>query len=118
MTLIFDLLIISAPIIASLGVVRTIIQIIRKELAERHLLSLLVNDKKRLQELEVMKPRLLASPIDAETFNETNKILGALVAQLGEEDKKQLMEGLSQPSEKSRVNYIVKLVTEGEREAE
>jgi hypothetical protein len=103
------------PILAAvLGGIFTLMRIVRRRRAERHLSSLLAQDKQFLQELE----SLTRSQVDADTVNEANKLLKKRVAQLGEEDQKQLVEGLSQPSEKSRMNYIVKLVTEGERTSE
>jgi len=89
-----DLLEVAAPALAGLGVVRTITQIIRKQLAERRFSSLLAEDKIHLQELETIKPGLVASPADPEAVNEAGKLLRTVVGRLGEEDRKQLMEGL------------------------
>jgi hypothetical protein len=100
---------------ASLSVVaaaKSVAEVIKKRMAERNLYRELHNAAWPAAFEKTVKSLEAQVGVDHTKLAEIKEELNKVLAKLDEADRKYILEGLSQPSERSQVNYIHKLLDE------
>ena len=100
-------------VLASLGAIWSLLQVIWKLRAKTELRRKLEKDvDNKVEQLRNLTKHLSTYSSDAEKLREAQALLEEQLMSLKEPHRKLILEGLHQPSERGRANYIVKLLTD------
>ena len=100
---------------ASAGAALEVMKLVKKEWAEKKLCDLIRRDSEAFAAMKTTLEQVTSEAGDAEklahTVSEARKLIEGKMAQLDKSQIRLLQEGFSQPSEKGRESYTIKLLT-------
>ena len=92
------------------GLLSAVARLITHSLAERSLVASMKSRQNELRELESLRASLEAGTPDPELITRARQILQYLAGSLTEKQERDILQTLDQGSDKSKANYIVKVL--------